>query len=624
MFFLQATWFILCDDEIYGYPSVSQNGKEEETLMKKTWKKLIAGLTVAALSFGFAAPMGVKAAGEDFDGEATVYIGFGGDKEEENDWGFQYNDPENAGNTADIVATNATIKVGDTVTVSLEFPSEVVNTWWMAPVMVAEGLGEVDATVSLKIDGEDVAIDTEAGDAWWYEETGVFTKTQAIRLAGGFNEWGAQYIAEPSGFKTVEYTITLNSAKKAAEVSGETLPYEGTFMAYVGFGGDIAEENDWGFQFNNPEDGGSEGGVTGVKADLAVGETATISLTFPSEVFNTWWMAPVLVAENIVDLDADVSLKIDGQDVEIDKEAGDAWWYEATGIYSDTEAIRLAGGFNEWAAQYIAEPSGFTEVEYTITINSASYAEVAEATELDAQLGTVDKNGTYHAYIGIQTPKYSFRNAWYDAYGMNDTDNPGFFDRITGWTDEGDAVELPGTITDATIEGNGTYTVSVTGLEFPDGEFADQDYMNLIFVDTDIPNTGDITISDMKLNVNGSSVSITPVISPDSEEWLVMLIQNIWNEDVATIGYYPTPVTDISITFNVSGFDYDNEAATEAADELISPAPEETTGDEVATEAAATDEKGGLGTGAIVGIIAGCAVVAGGGAAVVASKKKKK
>ncbi|MCR5214251.1 MAG: hypothetical protein K6E10_07525 [Eubacterium sp.] len=596
--------------------------------MKKVWKKLLSMAVVSALALGLVPPTIARAEAEDWTGEAEVYIGFGGDKAEENDWGFQYNSPENEGNSGDIVATTATAKVGDTVTVSLEFPSEVVNTWWVAPVIVASGIGEMDATVTCKIDDQDVTINSEAGDLWWYEATGDYDETQSVRLAGGWNEWGTQYIDEPSGFKKIEYTITINGAKAAAANAGPASDFEGEADLYIGFGGDKAEENDWGFQYNSPENEGNTADITATNGKLKVGDTATVTLEFASEVVNTWWVAPVLVAEGVSELDATVTCKIDDQEVEIDPSAGDAWWYEATGDYDETQAVRLAGGWNEWGTQYMAEPSGFKKIEYTVTLNSMKVG-AATATDADAEAtdepaaapaGEVDKNGTYNAYIGIQTPKFSFRNAWYDAYGKDDAENPGFFDRITGWDANNEAVELPGTITDTVIAGNGTYEVSITGMEFPEDEFKDQEYMNLIFLDTDIPNTGDITISDMSLSVNGSSVSITPVISPDSPDYLVMLIQNIWNEEVATIGYYPVPVTDMKITFTVSGFDYDNETAvTEAATEA-----EGATEAEAATEAEVTEAaEGGLGTGAIVGIVAAILAVAGIGAGVVVSKKKK-
>jgi hypothetical protein len=103
-------------------------------------------------------------------------------------------------------------------------------------------------------------------------------------------------------------------------------------------------------------------------------------------------------------------------------------------------------------------------------------------------------------------------------------------------------------------------------MNFDASEFADQDYMNLIFLSTDIPNSGEITISDIVLNVDGQTPSISPILSPDSVDYVNMLIQNIWNDDVKTIGYYSVPPTDMSITFTVSGFNYDNPNAIDETD----------------------------------------------------------
>ncbi len=593
--------------------------------MKKHFKRALAWIGTAMMTLGLiTTPTLPTLAAEAYDGEFEVFIGFGGDKAEENDWGMQYNDPNNAGNNADIKATTATAKVGDTVTVSLEFPDAVPNVWWMAPVLVGEGVGNLDATVSLKIDDADVAIDESKGDKWWYEQTGDYDETKAVRLYGGFNEWGAQYIAEPSGFKKVEYTITINSAEKAEEVAMGGA-FEGEADLYIGFGGDKAEENDWGMQYNSPENKDNNPDIKATNEKIKVGETKTVTLEFPDAVPNVWWMAPVLVAENIGELEAEVTLKIDDTEVAIDASKGDAWWYEATGDYDETHAVRLYGGFNEWGAQYIAEPSGFKKVEYTVTLKSASVKGEDPSLIAPAPAAEVDKdNPDYNAYILIQSPKFSFRNAWNDAqYGLGYTDDTGmdYFNQITGWDASNNAVVIPGTIQDTKIDGNGTYTVSISGIKFADDDFKDQDHFNLIAVDTDIPNTGDITISDMELEINGSGVDINPVISPDSPEYLTMLIQNIWNDDVKEIGYTPLPVTDIKITFTVSGFNKDSEqTVTEATTEATTAAA---TTEEAATETK-KDEKKGLGAGAIAGICGGAAALIAIICGVVIGSKKKK
>ncbi|MBR3306749.1 MAG: hypothetical protein IKI75_05790 [Lachnospiraceae bacterium] len=608
--------------------------------MKNKWRRVLSAALSAVLVLG-SAKLPAHAGYTEFDGEAQLYIGFGGDKAEENDWGYQFNSPDNEGNTEGITAVTETIKPGETKTVSLEFESPVVNTWWMAPVLVAgDGIGEMDCTVSLKIDGADVEIDNEAGDLWWYEGTGDFSDKEAIRLYGGFNEWAAQYIAEPAGFTKVEYTVTFNGAKVSDGSEVQLVDYEGDAAVYVAFGGDRAEENDWGYAYNDPDNAGNSEDIVATTSYIGAGETVTIGLEFPEPVVNVWYMAPVLyLATDIAEVDADITLKIDGEEVAIDKSAGDAWWAEDTGdltAANGNQPIRLYGGFNEWGAKYIEEPAGFTKVEYTITLNSLKAGIEAEEEAAPAAV-ELDKSAKYNAYIGFQSPTYSFRNEWAEpSYGAN-AEGGKYFGQVTGWDADNNAVALPGEFHDAVIDGNGTYTVAATGLDFQFDDWS-QDHMNLIFFSTDIPNSDDIQISDVKLKVNGSNVDLggggektpngfyRPTLADDGAEYISVQLQNIWNKEIENIGYYGTPVTDIEITFTISGFDHDNTAAvaeetTETTESA--PAAEEDTPATGREEPKADEEKGGLSGGAIAGIVA-CVVAVGGGAAFLATRKKDK
>jgi hypothetical protein len=120
------------------------------------------------------------------------------------------------------------------------------------------------------------------------------------------------------------------------------------------------------------------------------------------------------------------------------------------------------------------------------------------------------------------------------------------------------------------------------------------------------------------LTVDGQTPSINPILSPDSVNYVNMLIQNIWNDDVATIGYYNVPPTEMSITFTVSGFAYDNEAA-------VAPAEEEATTDDAAPaeEAAEETETTSGGVSPVVVVVIVVVVVAIVAGVVVAAKKKK-
>lgn len=600
--------------------------------MKKLLGK-VGAIASAALLAVMSAPAVPAQAAEDYQGEVSLYIGFGGSGETAGDWGLQFNSPGNEGNNAEIISTEATAKVGDTVTVSLEFPEAVTHAYWVAPVVYTEGdetvFGAVDADVSLKVDGVEVEIDKNAdaeGKLAWAEGTGDYANSW--RLYGGTNEWATQYVGQDvfEGATKIEYTITINSITEG-EVAKVGPAYDGDATVYIGFGGDLDAAGDWGMQYNSPDDGGNNADIVATNATAKVGDTVTVSLEFPVAVSHAYWVAPVIVSSDdstaFGAVDATVSLFVDGTEVDIDEAAGDASWQEGTGQYANS--WRLYGGTNEWATQYVPQTvfEGAGKIEYKITINAIYETEGAPT----SSAGPVDPAGTYNAYIGLQTPKYSFRNAWSEgSYGLNGSEGSEYFERITSWADDGSAFTTPGTITDAVIAGNGTYTVSVTGIQWPEGEFADQDYMNQIFISTDIPNTGEVTVSNVVLTIDGKEVSLASagaILSPDDIDYMTILIQNIWNSDVTTIGYYSVPFTDISISFDVDGFNYDKAAdeAPAAGAEATDDSAAGTTETEENVEDGAVQESSsgkGLVVGIVVAVIAACAVVCG----VFVSKKK--
>lgn len=540
--------------------------------MKRLLKRIGAAASAAMLLVASSPVVPVQAA--DYEGEVSLYIAFGGSGESAGDWGLSYNNPGNEGNTADIIAETAKAKVGDTVTISLEFPEQITHAYYLAPVVYTEGddveFGAIDADVSLKIDGEDVEINKDAdaeGKLAWAEGTGDLANSW--RLYGGTNEWAAQYVAQDKfeGATKIEYTITINSITEGAVADlGDV--YGGDATVYIGFGGDLNDTGDWGMCYNSPDDAGNNADIVAQNATAKVGDTVTVSLEFPVAISHAYWVAPVVVSSGddvqFGAVDATVSLKLDGEDVDIDAGAGDAAWAEGTGQYANS--WRLYGGTNEWATQYVAQDKyvGASKIEYTITINSIN--EVAG--EPTSSAGPVDVNGTYNAYIGIQGPNWTFRNAWNEPnYGLNGANGSEYFERLTSWDADNNPYTTPGVITDAAIAGNGTYSVSIKGIEWPAEEFASQDYLNQLFISTDIPNTGEVTIDNVVLSIDGGAVSLASagaVLSKDDVDYMNILIQNTWNDDVKTIGYYAVPFSDVEITFDVSGFAYDK-----AADEAV-------------------------------------------------------
>ncbi|MCD7859742.1 MAG: hypothetical protein LUH51_06165 [Firmicutes bacterium] len=680
-----------------------------------------------------------------------MFLAYGGDKDASGDWGWGYTGTDVDG----ITATTAYASAGDTVTIGLTFDTPVVYTWYMAPVIVAEGVTALEYTIdSITLDGAEVTPDLTLGDSeWWYEGTGDYTSTQSIRLKGGYNEWADAYIASPEGVSEIVYTITITSITVSASASSEPTLSTEVYQGFIAYGGDLAEENDWGVQYY----GEDSDAVTGEWVDFQSGETTTVSLTFTTPIVNAWFFAPFIVTDDASSFDSSTSFEVkcyvDGVEVEIDFSAGDNWWEEATGDYN---GIRIAGGYNEWGTQYISDEAviGATTITYEITptiyiagaaeaqestdeyyayivyggdkdasgdwaasfdggtasdgitattatiksgesfeialtfdtapvyvwyvspviavddpsvIDASTYFEVevyidGELVEYDAAAGdnwwaessgaysnairiaggynewgtqyisqddmaemtelkyiitphiyvgateeTVDvpfdTTQTYHAYLGVQTPTWIFRNAWYDSYGLDDEAVD--FSQL-GYVDGSTWVAQGGTFTDTEIYGDGTYSVTLEGFDFSgtfDGEaiLGSDVAFNLLFVSTDLPKSDSVTISDVVLIMDGKTITTiaTPTIDPDQTEYQTVQLINIWSSALDEMPYYAAPTTSIEIQFTVSGFGFDKEGDSTT---------DETEATDAATDAtdAADDtdsSSGGLSTGAIVAIV---------------------
>ncbi|MBQ8633142.1 MAG: hypothetical protein IJ420_06010, partial [Lachnospiraceae bacterium] len=320
-------------------------------------------------------------------------------------------------------------------------------------------------------------------------------------------------------------------------------------------------------------------------------------------------------------------------------------WYEGTGSHPVTRTVRLGGGYNEWGADNakaidVTALQNCTKVEYTITLDMIYAEPVEEAPQLKADL-----DGTYNAYVGIQSGMYTFRNAWDDATYGRDT-NPDAFGQMSLVEADGSLTKKAGTFVDTVIAGNGTYTMEINDLAWDDGSEA----LNLLFISTDIPKSGEIVFSNLKVDFDGKNVMemAEGFLDGDSKEVIKLLFINIWNKDITNTYNMAgmLPKSNVKITFDVSGFNYDKAAEvtpeptpeptvapTEApAEPTVAPteapaAPTEAPAEPTAapTEAPAdvvADTEGGMSPVVIAVIVVAVIAVAAGAAFVVMKKKK--
>ena len=361
----------------------------------------------------------------------------------------------------------------------------------------------------------------------------------------------------------VEESVADTSAKEAVVTEELTNDFpldliesKEEYYIFVAFSGDKEDSNDWGYKYYGngvPED------IIVTDNTIKSGETKTVELKFNKPVLYTWMTAPVIIAKDVCEAEFTVKCYID--DVEVPaNNIGYNWRYEAVGDYKDTEAISLGGGYNEWTYRSLGPAlTGFTSIRYEVTANSImvdkAKINVDSSDKIDNK---VDKMGKYNAYLGFQTPSYSFRNSWQSIYGLNykDANNNTYFNQVTGWFGK-NPVRKPGTFYDAAIEGNGVYEVSVKGLSFEENEFEKNKSMNLLYISTDIPFTDEINVSEVKLTIDGKEVEMKEpgfAINPEYTDYLNILIQS---PEVSYVSDYSVPMKEINISFKLDGFDYD-------------------------------------------------------------------
>lgn len=271
---------------------------------------------------------------------------------------------------------------------------------------------------------------------------------------------------------------------------------------------------------------------------------------------------------------------------------------------------------------------------------SPVFAETEGSTEGD-KAQEVDLNGTYHAALGIQTSTNLWvqRMAYYEQKQnkMFGTDN---YDKLF-YTDSDTQKDetLPGTFTDVEIAGNGTYTVSLAGADFK-GETA----ISQLHIATDIPVSDKIKFSNVELNINGRKiVTFDDAVMEEESPYIVagmdILLLNHWRAELcsdleakgvskdATSGWNflaGSGDDNITVTFTVSGFSYDKKSdETEAETTAANGASKDNETKAPGSSDNKDDDKGGLPTGAIIGIIAGAVVVVVVIVVAVTSKKKK-
>ncbi|MBE5810186.1 MAG: hypothetical protein E7318_04530 [Clostridiales bacterium] len=256
-------------------------------------------------------------------------------------------------------------------------------------------------------------------------------------------------------------------------------------------------------------------------------------------------------------------IKINGEAIEIGKDftTTDEGITTRANIWNEwvTELpaqARIADGNLEGTTAMIAPAEVLSnvssiEITFDFIYGEPPAAEVAPLTEeeLAAML-----NAEYHAYVALQSENYIFRNDFEDATYGRDGEQADFFTHLTGWDAENNAIDYGGVFEDATITGNGTYTVTMTTGEMG---FGTDSFFRYFRVATDIParlvKEGHVTITDAKVKIGEGKTQEGLIIHTEGD-WLKIVVTDEYNKLDAGFGYtLPGANTPVVFTFTVNG-----------------------------------------------------------------------
>ena len=177
---------------------------------------------------------------------------------------------------------------------------------------------------------------------------------------------------------------------------------EGVYDVFVAIGAN----DDWSMCYAGEDLANSEAeinsAITVKSGKLVEGGTVSVSVEFAEPVNYVWYVAPVILATDIEEADFTVELFVDGNPVDIEKPE-ETWWYEQTGQFDENSAVRLYGGYNEFAseASWVEEDvlNGASKIEYVITANNIRVVGEPEETSIEivsdseTETGSVSEDG---------------------------------------------------------------------------------------------------------------------------------------------------------------------------------------------------------------------------------------
>ena len=462
------------------------------------------------------------------------------------------------GNEYPVTAKTATISGFGDYTVGLEFNEEAQGLAFTALGIVNGEKTYPGAYIkinAMRVNGEEIAFEK----GYTSSDNGVETRMNV------YNEWVSEVPADARSFdgkvddvKPIIVDKELFAAVKSFEIDFSLLPV--TDVAYLMYA-DGAWANQFWYDGNE-----YPGKVT--TAEIAGPGTYTVGIELDEEAQGLAFAAVGIVngEKTFNGYFIDVTeIKVNGEPITVGKgyTSSDNGIETRENIYNEWVSelpadARRADGDLEGAAPVIVDKEAFAafkSIEVTFNfIYGKPIAKDEEAPLTQEEADALKQNG-FNAYIGVQgKDTYVFRNSWDEAsYGLA---NPEFFNRLTGWDADNNAVDYGGTFVDAEIKGDGEYTVSFTTGDMGMGTTADY---NMLFVSTNIPskliNDGFLTIDNVKVKFGSGATQEYTEVDTTGENVAIKIIDT-YNQAAAPAITWTVPGANetVAITFTVSGW----------------------------------------------------------------------
>lgn len=517
--------------------------------MRKTWKRALSAVLSAAMVFGMS---GVGAATGDKTAKAAaetctanlVYCG--------PSWGLpQIWDPGTEG------ATDAEVKVEagtETYTVAYAGSQDegaptvfCIDAHELSAKAAEAGLAVKLDAMSLKLDGTEVPVDLSKVLSGDLEENGNYRMEVYNTVGAGTADDSPISV---DGFKfseslEVTFTLTMASASEAPEAPEVTeapaAPSTGVdFDATINCFG-----NFYGWDASVPED---------ATATVHVGDYGeyTVSMVAPDAYDDLNEMSGAFVVNTtLAGQPEDFGFTLVPKTVKIGDAVYD--WSKGT-AYKDGDNIRMSVR-NEWGSDENANPLEGQIAPINKGDVIAFTFEVKEgAPTKDEPEPTPEVAKEYHAYIGVQTDTWDYRDEWEkDAKNKN-------YDFFTQMNIGGGPQDV--TYTDATITDNGEYTVKVDG-----ADLSTATKFNMLYVSTDIPCTmSGVKVTNAVVTIDGTEVAkldTAPVKKECLEggkKYYMFMVTNTYANagdiDAPAAFDYVMPEKSVEIKFTIEGMDF--------------------------------------------------------------------